>query len=110
VRNVENNIRLNKIMKTLKIVLLSFGIGISITIGTNIPIISMIIGLGAFPILKLDGFEKTGNHVEYGPFWLTLKSMQSWIFFILYYSIIVFIIILFILIVKLLIKIIFKKK
>lgn len=66
--------------------------GFLITTLTFVPIISMIVGLVAFPILSIPGFESTGKHVEYGFMWLTLKSVESWILFILYFSILSFIV------------------
>ncbi len=97
-------------MKFLKIIIISILSGIIITLGTTFPILSMIIGLLAWPVLNLPGFKSTGKHVEYGHFWITLKSFESWIYFIIYYSLITFIILLFFSVLIWICDRIFKKK
>ncbi|ADO77498.1 hypothetical protein [Halanaerobium praevalens] len=79
-------------MKIILKIMISLVSGGAITALTTVPFISMIIGLAAFPVLNIPGFESTGKHVEYGFMWVTLKSIESWILLISYFSIIIFII------------------
>lgn len=90
----------------LKNLCISLLIGFVISLGTFLPILSMLIALAAWPIINIPGFSETGKYVEYGHFWITLKSIESWILFTVYYAILPFIILIIIMLIK---KIIGKK-
>lgn len=67
--------------------------GVSTTIFSSIPLISMLIFLAAWPITSQEAYSTTGEHVTFGPFWATLESTEIKLQFTLYFSAITFIII-----------------
>ncbi len=66
--------------------MISLALGTLTVLGTRVPLLSMLIGLVAFPILSLPPFDATGPHADYGFAWIIVKSPLLWALLIAYFT------------------------
>ena len=69
--------------------------GIIHTMLMSIPIVNMFVALTALPLLlAVPKLRETSEYVEYGPFWITIRSSEAWMmfsaYFIILYAVIIY--------------------
>jgi hypothetical protein len=71
----------------LVLLVVALGLGWCLVLALRVPLLSMLIGLAAFPLmLAFPPFAQTGEDVEFGFAWLILRSPRAFWAFFLYYS------------------------
>lgn len=70
---------------------IALGLGVVTALATLVPLLSMLIGLIAFPILSFPPFDATGPHATYGFAWIEVESALLWTLLTAYFTALYFI-------------------
>ena len=78
-------------MAIFRSLVVSLVLGVLTVLGTKVPLLSMLIGLLAYPILNFPPFDATGPHATYGFAWIDVESFELGALLIAYFAAIYFI-------------------